>query len=47
MCVENKVRETIGDVFVQHVELNNVLTFPPMKRLVSKTVGSAKPVATF
>ena len=33
--------------FVQHVEMKSVFTFQPIKRLVSTTVKSAKPVATF
>ena len=32
---------------VQHVEMKSVLTFQPIKRLVSTTVKSAKPAATF
>ena len=32
---------------VQHVEMKSVITFQPIKRLVSMTVKSAKPVATF
>ena len=32
---------------VQHVEMKSVFTFQPIKRLVSTTVKSAKPVATF
>ena len=32
---------------VPHVETKSVFTFQPMKRLVSTTVKSAKPVATF
>ena len=44
---DNKVRETIGDVYCQHVETKNVFTFQPTKRLVSTTVKSAKPAATF
>ena len=32
---------------VQHVEMKSVFTFQPIKRLVSKTVKSAKPAATF
>ena len=33
--------------FVQHVETENVFTFQPIKRLISTTVKSAKPAATF
>ena len=32
---------------VQHVEMKSVFTFEPLKRLVSTTVKSAKPAATF
>ena len=32
---------------VQHVEMKSVFTFQPIKRLVSTTVKSAKPAATF
>ena len=32
---------------VQHVEMKIVFTFQPIKRLVSTTVKSAKPAATF
>ena len=32
---------------VQHVETKSVFTFHPIKRLVSTTVKSAKPAATF
>ena len=32
---------------VQHVKKKSVFTFQPMKRLVSTTVKSAKPAATF
>ena len=32
---------------VQHVEMKSVFIFQPIKRLVSTTVKSAKPAATF
>ena len=32
---------------IQHVEMKSVFTFQPTKRLVSTTVKSAKPAATF
>ena len=32
---------------VQHVEMKSVFTFHPIKRLVSTTVKSSKPAATF
>ena len=50
LCVDNKVRETIGDsemCIVQHVEIKSLFTFQPIKRLVSTTVKRAKPAATF
>ena len=44
-CVENvKILEMCT---VQHVELKSVFSFQPIKRLVSTTVKSAKPAATF
>ena len=47
LCVDNKVRETIGDVYCPHVETKSGFTFQPMKRLVSTTVKSAQLAATF
>ena len=47
LCVDNKVRETIGDVYFQHVEMKSVFTFQPKKQLVSTTVKSARPAVTF
>ena len=32
---------------VQHVEIKDVFTFQPIKRLISTTVKSEKPAATF
>ena len=32
---------------VQHVEMKSLFKFQPIKRLVSRTVRSAKPAATF
>ena len=46
LCVDNKVRETIGDVYFPTCRKENVFTFQPMKRLISTTVKSAKPTAT-
>ena len=46
-CVENKVQEAIGDVYCPTCRNENVFTFQPKKRLVSTTVKSAKPAATF
>ena len=47
LCVDNKVRETTGDVYCPTCRNESVFTFQPIKRLVSTTVKSAKPVATF
>ena len=47
LCVENKVRETIGDVYCPTCRKENVFTFQAIKRLVSTTVKSGKPAATF
>ena len=46
LCVDNKVRETIGDVFCPTCRKKSVFTFQPIKRLVSTTVKSARPAAT-
>ena len=47
LCVDNKVRETIGDMYCPTWRNENVFTFQPIKRLVSTTVKSAKPAVTF
>ena len=47
VCVDNKVQETIGDVYCPTCRNESVFTFQPIKRLVSTTVKSAKPLATF
>ena len=47
LCVDNKVQETIEDVYCLHVETKSVFTIQPIKRLVSTTVKSAKTAATF
>ena len=47
LCVDNKVRETIGDVYCPTCRNENVFTFQPIKRLVTTTVKSAKPAAMF
>ena len=40
--------ERLSEMYiVQHVEMKSVFTFQPIKRLVSTTVKSAKPVAMF
>ena len=40
--------ERLSDIcIVQHVEMTSVFTFQPIKRLVSTTVKSPKPAATF
>ena len=47
-CVWTTKYERLSEMcFVQHVERKSVLTFQPIKRLVSTTVKSAKPAATF
>ena len=47
-CVWTKKYERLWEMcMVQHVELKSVLTFQPIKRLVSTIVISAKPAATF
>ena len=45
--MDNKVQKTIGDVFDPYVETKTVFKFQPMKKLVSTTVKSAEPAATF
>ena len=49
LCVDNTVQETVQSetCIVQNVEMKSVFTFQPIKRLVSTTEKSAKPVATF
>ena len=47
-CVwTTKYERLLEMCIVQNVETKNVFTFQPMKRLVSTTVKSAKPAATF
>ena len=47
-CVwTTKYKRTKAMCIVQHVELESVFTFQSIKRLVSTTVKSAKPAATF
>ena len=46
LCVENKVRETIGDVYCPTCRNESVFTFQPIKSLVFTTVKSANPAAT-
>ena len=47
-CVwTTKYKRLLEMCFVQHVEMKSVFTFQAIKRLVSTTVKSAKPVATF
>ena len=45
-CV-TKYERLLEMCIVPHVETKSVFTFHPMKRLVSTTVKSAKPAATF
>ena len=47
LCVDDKIRETIGDVFCPTCRKESVFTFQPIKQLFSTTVKSAKPNATF
>ena len=47
MCVDNKVQETIGDVFCPTCRNEKCIYISAKKRLVSTTVYSAKPAATF
>ena len=50
LCVDNKVRETIGDVYCptcRNEKCVYISTFQRIKRLVFTTVKSAKPAATF
>ena len=47
MCVDIKVRETMGDVYCPTCRNEKCLHIPTKKRLVSRTVKSAKPSATF
>ena len=47
-CVWTTKYERLSEMcIVQHVEMKRVFTLPPMKRLASTTVKSAKPAATF
>ena len=47
LSVDNKVRESIGDVYCPTFGMKSVFTFQRVKGLVSTTVKSAKPAATF
>ena len=47
-CLWKTKYESLSEMcIVQHVEMKSVFTFPPKKLLVSTTVKSAKPAATF
>ena len=47
-CVWTTKNERLSEMcFVQHVEMKSVFTFQPIKQLVSTTVKSSKPAATF
>ena len=47
-CLWTTKYETLSEMcIVQHVEMKSVLTFQSIKQLVSTTVKSAKPAATF
>ena len=47
LCVDNKVRETIGDVYCPSCRNEKSVYISTKKRLVSTTVKSAKPAVTF
>ena len=47
LSVDNKIQETNGDCFVRHLLMKLAFTFQPIKRLVSTTLKSAQPAATF
>ena len=47
LCVDNKVRETIGDVYCPACRIEKCVYISTIKRLVFTTVKSAKPAATF
>ena len=47
-CVwTTKYKRLLEMCIVQHLEMKSVFTFQPIGRLVSATVKSAKPAATF
>ena len=47
-CVWTTKYERLSEMcIVQHVEMQSVFAFQPIKRLVSTTVKRAKPAATF
>ena len=47
-CLLTTMYEGLSEMcIVQHVEMKNVFTFQPIKRLVSTTVKSAKLAETF
>ena len=47
ICVESNVQETVGGVYCPTCRVENLFIFQLIKRLVSTTVESAKPAATF
>ena len=47
LCVDDKYKRLSEMCIVQHIEMKIVFTFQPIKRLVSTTVKSARPAATF
>ena len=47
LCVDNKLRETIGDVFCPTCRTEKCVYISTKKRQVSTTVKSAKPAAMF
>ena len=46
-CVVRTTSKLLEMCIVPHVEMKSVFTFQPIKRLLSTTVKSAKPAATF
>ena len=47
-CVRTTKYERLPEMcIVQHVQMKSVFTFQPIKHLVSTTVKSANPAATF
>ena len=47
LCVDNKVQETVGDVYCPTCRNEKCVFISTKKRLGSTTVKSAKPAATF
>ena len=47
LCGQQSKKRLLGMCNVQHVEMKSVLTSQPIELIVSTTVKSAKPAATF